>query len=130
MQAVLVVHRDREHANDLAEEAASWLIAHGQQRCSHPKDQGGGSRGAAPAASHIAPISRVHRRDGTSSARSTRVRISSHHRLNVGRIGTLGSRTPGLTMRSSVSSPVHKHRGRMMLEVVIEYDMVAGAYRA
>ena len=38
MQAVLVVHRDREHANELAQEAASWLLAHGHTAVLPPED--------------------------------------------------------------------------------------------
>ena len=139
MQAVLVVHRDREHANELAQEAASWLIAHGHSAVLPPEDAKcvGLDEFAAPDNESITGADLAVCLGGDGTMLHTVELVSAYGvpiiGINVGRLGYLSEVEPGgLTDAfERFFSGAYRIEERMMLEVVIESDLVApGPYRA
>src|SRR5258706_4122364 len=101
MQAVLVVHRDREHANELAQAAASWLIAHGHTAVLPPEDAKcvGLDELAAPDAEAIAGADLAVCLGGDGTMLRTVELVSAYGvpiiRINVRRLGYLSDVEPG-----------------------------------
>jgi NAD+ kinase len=139
MQAVLVVHRDREHANDLAEEAASWLIAHGHTAVLPPEDAKcvGLDELAAPDSESISGADLAVCIGGDGTMLRTVELVSAYGvpiiGINVGRLGYLSEVEPAglIDAFKRFFSGAYRIEERMMLEVVIESNLVAaGPYRA
>src|SRR3981081_3254681 len=139
MQAVLVVHRDREHANELAQEAASWLIAHGHTAVLPPEDAKcvGLDELAAPDGESISGADVAVCLGGDGTMLRTVELVSAYGvpiiGINVGRLGYLSEGEPGGLTEAfeRFFSGAYLTQERMMLEVVIESDLVAaGPYRA
>src|SRR5258706_5014280 len=101
MQAVLVVHRDREHANELAQAAASWLIAHGHTAVLPPEDAKcvGLDELAAPDAEAIAGADLAVCLGGDGTILRTAALVTAYGvpiiGINVGPLGYLSEVEPG-----------------------------------